>query len=631
MLLVLPLSLVACNDNNLIGKNDGDQSFDTADSWTPPPVDTTTDPVDTDSGVVVIPEPVECDPRDFPAHTIDHMEDCEGEEANPDWNLSLKWDRSDIGWMISSAVMVNLTDDNGNGKIDDSDIPDVIANPYSGAVYALDGATGATLWSTSSTAIEQSTPAVGDVDGDGFPEVYIQGLYGGMMVEGYDGTKLYDSPPGNNIKTYCGGPGMTDFEADGAVEVYFGRQILDASDGSILCDGTGGQGTTIPGEGPISVAADIDGDGIQELVGGNTLYDNSCGTIWTASVSDGFPAVGNFDSDAEGEILITSQGSAHLLDDDGTEIWSYSYPHGGYGGPPAIADVDGDGEPNAIVAYQSGVSVLDEDGNEFWTYSHTTGTLYDGVSTYDFDGDGDYEVVLNDPTNLTIFDGPTGDILAQYPNGGVYTCGQEPTMADIDNDGHAEIAVTYGMSSGTGVGGVKVLGDTAGFAAALSVWNQHQFSLTNIERDGTVPEPADINWLTYNTFRAGPPISYVQVNQNLVGQIDDVCNDNCDFNEITVWWSVGNNGAADVDEPIVVEIWGDTDSGWQLLHDETITETLTAGQMNAAHETTLTGVPLPLYDLQLIIDGGSDSAHSEVEECSDTDNSPTWGAFICLE
>lgn len=629
MLLVLPLLPLACIETNLTKTNEEPQVFDTGDSWTPP-VDSDTEVIDTDTGEIVVTEPVECDARDFPASNVDHMEDCEGESANPKWELQEKWNMSDLGWMISSAVMVNLTDDNGNGHLDDGDVPDVIAAPYSTKVRAMNGADGSTIWEVSSSQIEQSTPAVGDVDGDGWPEVFIQGLYGSMLLNGVDGSTIWDGRAPSSIKTYCGGPGIADFDGDGNVELYFGRLILDAATGDTLAEGTGGQGTSIPGEGPISVAADIDLDGDLELVAGNTVYDYDGSQIWYKSSNpDGFPAVGNFDSDGEGEILVDGQSKAILYDTDGTEMWTYNYPSGGYGGPPAIADVDGDGQSEAIIPYQSGIAVLTADGDELWSYTHSTGSLYDGVSAYDFDGDGDYEVVLNAPTEVIIFDG-AGDVMARYPNGGVYTCGQEPTMADIDNDGHADLAVTYGLTSGSGPGGVLVLDDVDGFAAALSVWNQHQFSLTNIDRDGGVPTAPEVNWLDYNTFRAGPPISYVQVNQNLIGKIDDVCNDNCDFDEVEVWWQIGNNGAADVTEDIVVQIWGSTDIGDQMLAEEIVTDDLTAGVLGSAHHTTLEGIPKPLYDIFLKIDGGVDDTMSEIEECDSTDNEPKWGATVCL-
>jgi hypothetical protein len=621
--IFLPLGCIETN----LSEKPTDPVFDEGDSGEPPDTDIhddTDEPEDT--GVVVIPDET-CDSHSFPATTLTSRDECEGGSiSDPAYNLEKRWEDLTLGWMLSSPVMVNLTDDNGNGRIDDNDVPDVIAAPYTTGIYAMSGADGSRIWSVGSTQIEQSTPAVGDVDFDGIPDVFVQGLYGSVLISGADGSTKWTGTAGSNIKTYCGAPGIADFEGDGSVEIYFGRLILDGETGAHLHEGTGGQGTAIPGEGPISVAADIDLDGELELIGGNTVYDANARTICTASGLDGFPAVGNFDSDPEGEVLVAASGGAYLYDTDCSIIWTYAYS--GYGGPPAIADVDGDGLPEAIISYQSGIAVLDEDGHVEWTYAHTAGSLYDGVSAYDFDADGDWEVVLNSPDKLILFDGD-GDILDTDANTGTYTCGQAPTMADIDNDGHAEIAYSHGQSSGTG-GGITVLGDTDGFAAALSVWNQHGYSITNIENDGQVPASPDVNWDTINNFRAGPPISYVFEDQNVVLHIHDVCAEECDDGNVTVWWSLGNDGTGTVTQDLQVEFWGVTDSGDILLHTETWTADLPPGVMSESVETELTGVPTPLFDVRVEVDGGNSSADSQLDECDETDNSEEWGAVVCL-
>lgn len=625
---MLPLLLAACIDNTLNAKQEPPQGFDTGEEIEPPPVDTSDTTTDTDTtptGVVTEP----CEPRSFPAHSISEAEDCGGGTVStPAYELDSHWLDATLGWMISSPVIVNLTDDNGNGRIDDNDTPDLIAAPYTNGIYAINGADGSRIWSVGSSQIEQSTPAVGDVDGDGFPEVFVQGLYGSAMLSGVDGSTLWTGPAADNIKTYCGAPGMADLEGDGSIEVYFGRMVLDAATGTVLARGTGGQGTSIPGEGPISVAADIDLDGTLEIVAGNTVYEPDGSQLWNnPGERDGFPAVGDFDADPEAEVLVSQQGRASLYDTDGTLLWTYSLPGTSYGGPPAVADVDGDRVPEAIIPHQTGIVVLDASGNLLWDYVHTAGSLYDGVSAYDFDADGDWEVVLNCDDGILLFDGPSGDLLDSYDHGGIYACGQEPTMADVDNDGHAEIAYTFGASNG-GAGGVGVLGDTDGFAAALSTWNQHAYSITNIENDGEVPVSRDENFEDINNFRAGPPISYVFKDKNILGEIIDLC-ERCGAGELTVWWALGNNGAEDIEDDVQVEFWGATDAGDVLLGTELWTADLLAGWMAAGVETVLPVTP-PVYDIWITIDGGADPDRSEIAECDETDNEETWGALVCL-
>ncbi|MDP2314802.1 MAG: VCBS repeat-containing protein [Pseudomonadota bacterium] len=626
-LLPLFLPLIGCIETNLTEKPD-EPVFVPADTGVPIDTDVETETGETgDTEDTIIPIEL-CDARSFAAAPLSELDDCVGDEpSTPDYELEERWSDMTLGWMISSPVMVNLTDDNGNGRIDENDVPDVIAAPYTTGIYAMDGLDGHRLWSVASSQIEQSTPAVGDVDLDGNPDVFVQGLYGSALISGIDGTTLWNGRAPSSIKTYCGGPGIADFEGDGVVEIYFGRLILDGVTGDTVAEGTGGQGTSIPGEGPISVAADLDLDGELELVAGNTVYDVTGATLFTMSGADGFPAVGDFDSDPYGEILVSSQGGVTLYDDDGSRLWGYTFS--GYGGPPAIADVDGDGLPEAIVPYQAGIVVLDVNGTVLWEYTHSTGTLYDGVSAYDFDGDDDWEVLLNSPDRLILFDGPTGDILDEHLNDGTYTCGQEPTVADIDNDGHAEIAYSHGEYS-TSAGGITILGDTSGFSAALAVWNQHQYSITNINNDGSVPTAPIANWDIINNFRAGPPISYVFENQNLTGKIHDICTDGCGAEEVVVWWSLGNNGTAEITDDVTVELWGVTAAGEELLASEIWSWDLEPGWMAESVETRLAAVPIPLYDVILRIDGGDDTSLSEISECVETDNEMEWGGVICL-
>jgi len=627
-LLPLFLPLLGCIETNLAEKPE-EPVFDPGDTAVPFDTDVEEDtavPEDTDDTVLPLPY---CDSQAFARSALSSLEDCEGGGSTPTpaYELEVRWEDLTIGYMLSSPVMVNLTDDNGNGRIDDGDVPDVIAAPYTNGIKAMNGEDGSEIWYVTSTQIEQSTPAVGDVDYDGYPEVFVQGLYASVLISGDDGATVWTGRAPSSIKTYCGAPAIADLEGDGDVELIFGRLILDGIDGSVQGEGSGGQGTSIPGEGPISVAADLDLDGELEVIGGNTVYDADGDTICAVSSKpDGFPAVGNFDSDPEGEVLVSAQGQAYLYDDDCSVIWSYTIS--GYGGPPAIADVDGDGLAEAIIPYQAGIAVLDVDGDVVWTYSHSAGSLYDGVSAYDFDGDGDWEVVLNTPTNLVLFDGPSGDILDTHENTGTYACGQAPTMADIDNDGHAEIAYSHGNNY-SGPGGISVLGDVDGFAAALSVWNQHGYNITNIENDGQVPTHPEVNWESINNFRAGPPISYVFENQNVTAKIHDVCSDACGSGEVTLWWSLGNNGTGDVTDDLEVEIIGTTDTGDVILDTVTWTATLTAGYMDASVETHLTGVPTPLFDIRIEVDGGSSLDRSQVGECDETDNEIEWGEIIC--
>ena len=79
-----------------------------------------------------------------------------------------------------------------------------------------------------------------------------------------------------------------------------------------------------------------------------------------------------------------------------------------------------------------------------------------------------------------------------------------PSIADVDNDGSAEILVV-GYSS---VPAIRVFGDvTDGWVSARRIWNQHSYHVTNVREDGSIPQIEPPNWQTLNTFRAQAQIA----------------------------------------------------------------------------------------------------------------------------
>ncbi len=627
LLTLTPVLLfVACqSDNNLTGKKAEEAEFDEGETFDPPE-DTAEEDITEDTGEdVIVDESCADDTLFLPGYGLGSTIDCEPEETTPDWTLALKWTSGALGTMISTVAMGNLTDDNGNGVIDSGDTPDVIATPYSGAIIAYDGATGVQIWRTTSSLIEQTTSAIGDLDGDGFPEVVVMGLYGSVALHGEDGSAFWTGQPPDSIKSYCGSVGIADLDGDGDPEVYSGRRIFSGQTGAVVGTGSKGHGSATSGHSPNSIAGDIDLDGQQEVIVGNAAYSKSGTAIYSSSGSDGFPAIANFDSDDEAEIVVVSQGTLRLLDTDYTEIWSVSLGSTGYPGPPAIADFNGDGEPDIAVPVAPGVMVYDGNGTKLWHWAGVSSSYFDGVSAYDLDGNDVWEVLHVGNDGLHILNGPDGTLLSTLSGAQTY-CGQMPTVADVDNDGHVDVGF------GTYSNGIYVMEDAANqFVAGLNIWNQHSFSITNVTAEGTIPEVPDVNWTEgYNSFRAGPPLDLVFPNKNLMAKVQAVCTDECKYDSITLTFSVGNNGTTDVTDPFPVQIWGMTDGPDVLLYETQWTAGALSGWMEDSATVEITGVPHPLYDVYITVDYGNSSEDSEVSECDETDNSSTWGNFICL-
>mgnify|MGYP001571705822 FL=1 len=637
------LLLLACGiDNSLGGDDENKGNFDTGDGWEPP-VDTDDTAEDTDSGGGEIPDDEQCASQFFAGSTVPQVEECFEEAPAPGtFTPVVIWDTQSFSYNGSSSscmmqpIVCPLTDDDGDGDIDENDVADVVIITYSpGVLRALSGSDGAELWGTAGSGGIQITggAACGDLDGDGRVEV-IAATSSGVEVFDNEGNDVWSSSGcSGHMDGTSDAPSIHDLDADGDPEVIIGNCVLDNT-GSVIGQGSSGWGSS-SNVGSAGVTGDIDQDGELEVIAGNAIYDIDGNTIWSTGGADGYPAVGNFDSDNYGEIAVTGDASLRVIDDDGTVLCSAAIPSasGSYGGPPTIADFDGDGEAEIGVAANSTYTVFESDCDVLWQYTGTTdpSSGNTGSSVFDFEGDGVADVVYADEHWVWVFDGADGDVKMQETYHSNNTWLEYPTIADITGDGSADIAVCHTPGSWGSYTGVTVYGDAdASWRPGRRIWNQHGYSITNVEDDGSIPQYEETNWLTYNNYRSGdltPGEGYS--GPDLFAEVVDVCDVECDDGVVWVWVSVANQGYNDVDDDFDLEIWGDTDSGLVLLGTERWTGTVAQGTKTDALEIRLSGVPSPLYDVIAMVDGGDNITLSMVDECHEDNNESEWGALVC--
>ena len=126
------------------------------------------------------------------------------------------------------------------------------------------------------------------------------------------------------------------------------------------------------------------------------------------------------------------------------------------GGAPTIGDFDNDKMPEIGVAFGDHYRVIDplcvenEAGTlppecksryVLWEgYNQDSSSYVTGSSIFDFDGNGQTEVVYADECFTRVYDGATGDVLfsARHTNRTIH---EYPVIADVDNDGSAEILI----------------------------------------------------------------------------------------------------------------------------------------------------------------------------------------------
>jgi len=464
----------------------------------------------------------------------------------------------------------------------------------SGVLRALDGSSGAELFTVSNPALRISTTcsiATGDIDGDSMPEIIAcKATNSSLYAFEHDGTLKWESDQVEAVN--WGAVSIADLDMDGSPEIILGRQVLDAN-GTLLWTGGGGAASQ-SNVGAISLVADIDGDGSPDVVAGNTVYNADGTTQWTAGLSDGHNAVANFDGDVLPEIVLVSAGSVWLLEHDGTIVWGpVPIPGGGAGGPPTIADYDGDGLPEIGIAGASRYVVLEHDGTEKWqTVTQDNSSNRTGSSVFDFDGDGAAEVVYRDELHLRIYRGSDGFTLFSIPMSSC-TWHEYVLVADVDADGNAEIVAVANNNCGLGPQrGVFVFGSiTDSWIPTRTIWNQHSYHITNINNDGTIPTVEADNWLT----PGGDPFNNYR--QNVLFGAPVLAAPDLTASHITVSGSdvaarIGNGGSILVASGLPVSFYdGDPTGAGVLLGTSTTSVSLQPGEFEIVSLTLGGTVP----------------------------------------
>jgi len=450
---------------------------------------------------------------------------------------------------------------------------------YRSYIFVLDGRDGGQKYVSTSFNISHSTsPAAGDLDEDGKPEVVFATTDGGLLVLRYDAAAsayrfdilsgLLEAVPSWASIT------IANLDQQGTPEIIAGRQVFRA-DGTLLWRGSGSWGQ-VACFSPNSLVADVDLDGEMEVVAGPTVYNSLNGGIKyrNANLSDGFVATANFDNDPQAEIVLVSNGRVYILEHNLSVVRSAVIPGGGFGGPPMIGDTNGDGIPEIITAAAWRLVVYRTDLSILWqSVIQDSSSNRTGATLFDFNGDGRPEVIYRDELFLRIYDGPTGQVRWQVPMSSC-TWTEYVQVADIDRDGSADIVAVANNNCGFGPQrGIYVYSAPTWFPTR-SIWNQYHYCITNVNDDGSIPTTEPPSWLLHNTYRLNPTFNPTPPLPDLSVSAPRYCTTTP--NIVTV--RVGNGGGADATTPFTVAVYdGDPNSGGQIIGQATL-NSLPAGQ-----------------------------------------------------
>lgn len=432
---------------------------------------------------------------------------CTGDQCNPTVGTlepQLKWQWFGSG-LSHMPVVGPLMDTNNDGLVNADDVPFVLGKTFTG-LQAVRGDTAQTVWTFNNgqmAAGTGDTPALGDLNGDGYPEVVTYQFNKRIVAISGNGQQLWVSSEAIAISSqFHNSLSIADLDGDGQAEILAENLVLN-SDGSLRWRVPVGTFVTTP------LAADINLDGRQEVIMGGHVFDADGNPLWNIGQHGqptfrGFSAVANLDDDDFAEIIIVVQPTHSLLalEHDGRLKWGPIVLPGLNGGSPVIADVDNDGEPEiGVEVFSDKFLMFEANGSLKWAQTiNDPSTGASGASAFDFDNDGRIEIVFQDHTQLYLFDGATGNIRTSLPNTSL-TWIEYPVIADVDADGHADIIALNGNS-------ITAYTDANNsWQATRGIWNQHVYHIDNVTVDGGIPANPAKSWLTHNSFRmnSAPP------------------------------------------------------------------------------------------------------------------------------
>ena len=482
-----------------------------------------------------------CDVTTSAAGTVEVVEACQAydpAEVTDPWDLNLEWNYTASGSVVVMPATGNMTDDNGDGVVDGLDTPDVAFTSYSGGtLHIVSGDTGRAICTAAGFRSDGGV-IIADVDGDGKNEVV--GPTSGGQVRAVDGACRTEWTSSRSYPMMYPVTTAADLDGDGVVEVIADVAVVSGVDGSHVAQLTPQNNSCWRSP----VVADIDLDGRQEILLGNSVFDPS-GTIeWSASGSGTscFAAVANLDTDPEAEVILSFGNSVTIYQHDGTvgatRGLAVSNP-----GPPCVGDIDGDGKAEYIAPNGTAISAFESDGSPKWTAAMRDSSGAAGCSVFDMNGDEVYEVLFADEQALRLYDGNTGSVLYENTSHGSVTYFEIPTIADVDNDGSAEMLVANSSGSYTGITAFGHAG--SGWPESGPTWGLHDFAQTNQDSDGGIPTSPTPSWQSYNVFR-GRPYDDIPGSPDLVVSVDDVCVSGCDpeVSVVEIAFQVANQGGS---------------------------------------------------------------------------------------
>jgi len=394
----------------------------------------------------------------------------------------------------------------------------------------------------------------------------------------------------------------------------------------------------------------------------------------------GPPTIGDFDSDGRAELACAGCGSYTVFDPDCKPgapaaicptqttngiLWSQpSQDYSSSSTGSSIFDFEGDGAAEAIYADECFARVYEgKTGEVLFSQYHTSCTWYENPVVADVDRDFQSELVVPSNVNCdkytdcsSVYDkSPSGksmdplfkgfrcksgaDCLGGVCSAGICRC---TTNSQCGGLGSYECAAPVTGTPGSGnvcrsiilgpATGIRIYRDVQDrWVDSRPIWNQHAYSVTNIEDSGIVPSTSawQRNWVTagMNNYRQNQQGA---LNPSAVSDLTSRAPQgvSCGTGGMTVQAEVCNRGTKATGAGLNVAVYvGDPKAGGKLGCTAVTSKILSIGLCETV-SCTIVAPPATSTDLYLVADSDS-SGMSSYLECFEKNNSAVIKGASC--
>ncbi len=342
---------------------------------------------------------------------------------NDDGSELVDGDDQPLTWGVLSPQGVDFIGPAALARLDGSPGLEIVAAAYTSKQVYCFTSTGTVLpgWPRPTIDLVRASVVVGDIDGDGSPEILAVDQAAYLYAWHANGTEVMDGdsnpatdgvfkrlPPTNQWQYQC--PAVADLDGNGSDEI-----IIPTQDNKLyVFEGNGsdypGWPRTLPNYAGGGVAVgDIDGDGTLEIV-----------------------------------VTVRNSGETYAIHRDNTLMWTRWLPQNLFFNPsPALADLTGDGKLEVVIPSSNGkLYAIQYNGSDApgWPVTYSTKTYTESSPVVaDVNGDGVVDVLLGDEGKYIHAWSATGTPLDGFPLVTKDAVRGTPVVADIDKDGDVEI------------------------------------------------------------------------------------------------------------------------------------------------------------------------------------------------